>query len=379
MYRPLFYPRIKREHRPVRHGDDQVRIGGDVPGITARIADPDGWVWALLGTLDGTRTVDQVVAELVRRFPARPAAGVRDEVLRDLDELIAAGYVEDAAERPPEALSARERERYGRCRALWRWMARDGRSSWDTQLLLRQARVVVVGVGGTGSTAALSLALSGVGRLHCVEPDVVELSNLSRQVLFTEQDVGRPKVDVAVRRLRARNSDIAITGEALAITGPRTLVGLAARFDVVVLAADQPKQIRSWANQACHATGTAWVHGGYHGPQVNVGVYRPGTGPCYDCACVADRERQSGLPPHTASPTKATERTTGTQASNAVSAGISGQLTAHTAMSLIAGVPRLPVNREYAFNLVTFDGDVVLALDAPRPDCPTCAVRTDTA
>jgi len=367
----MFRPRIKCEHLPVRHGDDQVQIGGNVPGVAARIVDPDGWVWALLGTLDGTRTVDQVVFELVHRFPGSSHADLRHEVLHDLDVLIEAGHVEDAAEPAPVALSAREQERYGRCRALWRWMTRGPRrSSWDAQLLLRQARVVVIGLGGTGNTAALSLALCGVGQLHCVEPDVVELSNLSRQVLFTEQDVGRPKVDAAVQRLQAHNTDITITGEALTITGPDTLMRLAARFDVVVLAADQPREIRSWTNRACHATRTAWVHGGYHGPQVNIGVYRPGTGPCYDCACLADRER--GADGYTTNP-RPPRRTP--QASNAVSAGISGHLTAHAAMSLITGAPRLPVNREYAFNLLTFDGDVVLALDAPSGDCPTCRLN----
>ncbi|GAB3469208.1 PqqD family peptide modification chaperone [Actinophytocola sediminis] len=361
----MFRPMIKLAHRPVRHGEDQVQIGGNVPGIRARIWDPDGWVWALLETLDGTRTVDQVVAELVHRFPDAPAAEIRAETLRDLEALTMAGFVENADEPVPTTLTAREQERYSRCRALWRWMARrPQRSSWDTQLLLRQARVAVVGVGGTGSTAALSLAMSGVGELHCVEPDLVELSNLSRQVLYTEQDVGERKVDVAVRRLREHNSDIAITGEALTVTGSRSLVELAARFDVLVLAADQPGEIRSWTNRACHATGTPWVHGGYHGPQVNIGLYRPGTGPCYDCLCAEDRERRAPRAP--------AARKRPTQASNAVSAGVSGQLAAHAAMTLVTGVPQLPVNREYAVNLVTLDGAVVLAVEAPRPDCPTC-------
>jgi molybdopterin/thiamine biosynthesis adenylyltransferase len=366
----VYRPRIKWEHRPVRHGDDGVRIGGNIPGIKAMISEKDGWVWALLGTLDGTRTVDQVITDLIHRFPIRSAAEVRAEVLNDLGTLIAAGYVEDAGELPPEALSIRERERYSRCHALWRWMARVRRqSSWDTQLRLRQARVVVIGIGAPGSTAALSLALSGVGWLHCVEPDVVELSNLGRQVLFTEQDVGRPKVDVAVERLRAHNSDITITGEALTITGPETLLGLAARFDAVVLAADRPSDIRSWTNQVCHATGTVWVHSGYHGPQINFGVYRPGTGPCYDCACAATGEHEAGQTPVSpAGPSPI-------QAGNAVSAGISGHLAAHTVMSLLTGVPSLPVNLEYAYNLVTLVGDQVLALYEPRTDCPTCGPR----
>ncbi|MGW4059987.1 ThiF family adenylyltransferase [Amycolatopsis sp. NPDC004747] len=361
----MYRPRIKSKHQPVRLGTGQVRIGGTVPGIATRLSDPDGWVWALLGALDGTRTVDQVVTELAHRFPDRPVADVTHEVVGDLGALIRAGYVENAAEAAPPALSDRERQRYGRSRELFRWMARTGRrSSWDTQLLLRQARVVVIGVGGTGSTAALDLALSGVGELHCVEPDVVELSNLARQILFTEHDLGRPKVDAAVRELRARNSDVRITGEALTITGPAQLLALAARFDLVVLAADQPAEIRTWTNRACRATGTAWVHAGYHGPQINYGLYRPGTGPCHECIETAEREHHTEV-----APAGGWDRI---QAGNAVSAGVSGNLAAHAAMSLLTGVPALPANREYAFNLVTLDGDAVSTLDVPRPDCPAC-------
>ncbi|MFI9382091.1 ThiF family adenylyltransferase [Kutzneria sp. NPDC052558] len=365
----MYRPRIKWEHRPVRIGARLVRIGGTVPKIAANVTDPDGWVWALLGALDGMRTVDQIITELVHRFPGRSAA----DVLEDLGALVRAGYVENAAEPPPAGLTIREQERYSRSRALWQWMDRTPRqSSWDTQLLLRQARVTVVGVGGAGSTAALSLAMSGVGTLHLVEPDRVDLSNLNRQILYTEQDIGEPKLDVALRRLRAHNSDITVTGEALTITGPSALAALAAGCDVLVLTADSPAQIRSWTNESCLRTGTNWVHSGYHGPQINLGLYRPGGGPCYDCAYVAARERESGLPTTTWPPTGPADELA---ASSAVSAGIAGHLVAHAAMSLITGAPRLPANREYGLNLVTLDDSVVLGLTKPRADCPACATK----
>ncbi|MFE3170068.1 ThiF family adenylyltransferase [Amycolatopsis sp. NPDC059090] len=375
----MYRPRIKVKHRPVRLGDGRIRIGGRIPGIGMTIRDRDGWVWALLGTLDGTRTVDQIIAELVRRFPARTADSIAAEVAHDLEVLAGAGYVEDAAETPPPGLSAREQERYGRNRELWWWMTRvEHRSSWDTQLLLRQARVVVIGTGGTGCTAAVNLALSGVGELHLVEPDVVELSNLGRQILFTEHDLGRPKVEAAVRELRARNSDIQITGQALAITGTADLLALAARFDVVVLAADRPAEIRTWTNRACHATGTAWVHAGYHGPQINYGLYRPGAGPCYECIETAEGEHRVEAEPLQFVAAPVTARTD-VQASNAVSAGVSGNLAAHTAMSMVTGVPALTPNREYAFSLVSLDGYAVSTLEEPRPGCPACGPHAATA
>jgi molybdopterin/thiamine biosynthesis adenylyltransferase len=181
-------------------------------------------------------------------------------------------------------------------------------------------------------------------------------------------------VEAALRELRARNSDIRITGEALTVTGPAELLALAARFDLVVLAADQPAEIRTWTNRACQATGTAWVHAGYHGPQINYGLYRPGTGPCYECIETAERQHHAKVTPLALAAGRED-----IQAGNAVSAGVSGNLAAHTAMSLITGVPGLQANREHAFNLVTLDGDAVSSLDASRPDCSACGPHAVTA
>ncbi|PSL53296.1 molybdopterin/thiamine biosynthesis adenylyltransferase [Saccharothrix carnea] len=364
----MFRPRIKWEHRPVRLGDGRIRIGA-VRGIEAAVVDPDGWVWALLETLDGTRTMDQVVADLVHAFPDRSEVEVRATI----SDLIREGYLEDAAEPVLEGLSAAERERYGRGRGLWRWMDRTPRrTSWDVQLLLRQARVVVVGIGGVGGVAAWALVASGVGHVHCVEPDVVELSNLNRQLLFTEDDVGRSKVEAAVQRLRAHNQDVQVTGEQLVVDGPTVLRRLAARFDVLLLAADKPAgRIRSWANLACRETGTAWVHGGYDGPQVSIGLYRPGGGgPCHDCLYAEQDARQATLPPRTEwSP--GTGSGAAPQAVNAITATIAGSKAAHAVMSLITGVPTLRTDCQYGYNIVTLQSRVV-GLSEPSPLCPTC-------
>lgn len=355
-------PRITREHWPVRYGGDRIHIGGVVSGISSTVRDPDGSVWALLGALNGTRTVDEIVAKLVARFPAKSDGEVRAEI----GELVRAGYVEDAESEPDELPARTPPERHPRAHALFRWMDTAPRSSnWDTQLLLRQARVVVIGVGGIGCSAAQALAQSGVGELHLVEPDVVTMSNLSRQVLFVEQDLGRPKIDVAVERLRGYNSDVAVTGEALAVTGPVKLAELAHQFDLMVLTVDQPQGIRSWANEACVKAGTPWVHSGYRGPLVSMGLYQPGTGPCYTCTTAATREHLDWSAGPTSPHGHASE------AGNAVSAGLAGSMAANAVKSLITGVPQMPTNREYEFNLITLIPSVHGG-DATGPDCPTC-------
>src|SRR6185437_7359027 len=104
---------------------------------------------------------------------------------------------------------------------LLRWMDLSPRASpWSAQLRLRRARVLVLGVGGTGGAAAQILVASGVGAVHTVDPDVVELSNLNRQLLYRETDIGRPKTDAALAALRALNSDVTVTGERYEVRGP---------------------------------------------------------------------------------------------------------------------------------------------------------------
>ncbi|MEU7790433.1 ThiF family adenylyltransferase [Amycolatopsis sp. NPDC049159] len=358
-----FRPAVKAAHWPVRLGDDVVRIGGP---LAKDIRDPDGWAWALVTRLDGTRTVRRIIAELAAEGFGEIVGDVAAEVRADLAVLIEAGFVENAAARPPAALTARELDRYSRGLALWQAMDRTARvSPWEIQEKLKSARVVVVGVGGVGGAAVLDLAQSGVGRLHLADADLVELSNLNRQQLYVERDIGRPKVEAAVERLRAHNTDIAVTGERLTVTGPAVLAELAAGADVLVLAADRPGRIRAWADEACGRTGTAWVHGGYRGPLIGTGTYRPG-GACYACACLAQRRREAALPVRTPAP----GRPSAPQAAAAYSAGLAGHLVARAVLSLLTGVPELPANHEHVLNLLTLESRVIAG--PALPGCPAC-------
>ncbi|GGP93275.1 ThiF family adenylyltransferase [Streptomyces griseomycini] len=369
-------PRVKPEHRAYRTVDGHVRIGSVVHGVGAEVRDPDGWVWTLVEAMDGTRDPAAVVAEVSRRHP-----GLRlpaPDIVRAMADLTAAGYVEDAGAAPPAELSERERERYSRGVALLRWMdLRPRESSWEPQLLLRRARVLLVGVGGTGGAAARDLVASGVGWLHCVEPDVVELSNLNRQTLFREQDLGTPKIDAALTALRALNPHTTVTGERREVRGPADLEDLLTggsgdgpAYDVLLLAADRPAVIRRWANQVCLASGTPWAEAGYRGPLVSVGVFSPGRGACWECLRSTEIERRDlrlapGQDEEAASPRMPWNPV------NAVTAGLSGSLLAHAALVLLCGVPPVDPGCRFGLNLMV-PGDPVMQRSGRRPDCPAC-------
>ncbi|WP_035304354.1 HesA/MoeB/ThiF family protein [Actinokineospora inagensis] len=359
-------PRIKHTHRPVRMADGEIRIGGSVDGLADVLETPQVWAWDLLESLDGSKTVEQVSARLREAHPDLAPHVVAAAV----DDLVRAGHVEDADERSPTGLSRAELDRYSRGMALLSWMAGGPPTEPDPQSRLGEAKVSVLGLGGVGCTAALALVLSGVGHVHCVDRDLVAWSDLNRQVLYGEDDLGLPKTEVAVRKLSAANSGVLVTGEHRDVDGPGSVARLIADCDVLLLAADAPADIRSWVNQACLDSGTPWVLGGYQGPLVTVGLFRPGTGPCYECLRLVDRSMKAVRP-------VATEWSPGIgrrapHAANAVTSGMTGLLAAHGVMSMVTGVPALGENRQHAINLITVEGARTITPAAPHPRCPAC-------
>jgi bacteriocin biosynthesis cyclodehydratase domain-containing protein len=358
-------PRIKISCRPIRFGVERVRIGDAACGPVFDVADPDGWFWELLALLDGSRTGDQVVAELSLSFPGRSA-----EVPVAIGELLLMGYLEDAGEPEPTELTEAERERYSRGKELSQRLNRTSLTgSWDAQEALKRAKVLVLGLGGVGAYVALACTVSGVGRIHCVDRDVVSLSDLNRQILYLQQDLNWPKADTAVRRLRERNSDVEITGERGDIQSPEAVAAIIEGFDVVVLAADSPPEIVSWTNRACHEAGIPWVWGGYDGPLTTVGVFRPGAGPCYDCARTAKRERSAGSLPLTDWPPAV--GVVVPHAANVVTVTFAGALVTNAVTSLLTGTPALPANGLYQLDVTSIELHPV-GPDAPHPRCPTC-------
>lgn len=357
-------PRVKPEHRPHRYPDGTVRVGGEIYGLAAEVDDPNGWAWTALSLMDGTRPVQEIVSRLGGAFPELSVRQAESVVT----QLIDSGYVEDSAAVPPPELSPREVDRYSRNHAFFRRIDLTPREhGWEAQLKLRNARVVVLGLGGTGSHAAWALAAAGVGRLHCVDPDVVELSNLSRQVLYEEADIGQAKVDVAARRLRGINSDVTISSDRKRVESQEDLAELVSGADMLALCADEPRGhgLRVWANRVCAKAGIPWAGGGYSGPLVTVGVYGPG-GPCYECISAGEQaRRRPGTPVDLGGPGVI-----------ATSAGISGHLVAHALITQLTGVPAIPPGHVRGINLIAPD-QLIDIRHPSRDDCLVCA-RTRT-
>ncbi len=174
----------------------------------------------------------------------------------------------------PPTMGGEQRSRYARHLAL-----PDVGEAGQRRLM--ESRVLVVGAGGLGSPAALYLAAAGIGTLGIVDYDVVELSNLQRQVLHGVDRIGVPKVDSARQTLGSINPDVEIIAIKERLSAENA-VELVDDHDVVVDGTDN-FPTRYLLNDASLHTGTPVVHGSVFQFEGQVTVFDPYNGPCYRC------------------------------------------------------------------------------------------------
>lgn len=159
---------------------------------------------------------------------------------------------------------------------------------------LLDATVLIVGLGGLGSPAALYLATAGVGRLILTDHDTVDLSNLQRQIVHTEASIGRAKVDSAASTLAGINPGVAVEGIAEKLHG-QALSNAVARSTVVLDATDN-FEVRFELNQACVAAGVPLVSGAAIRWEGQVAVFDPrdSESPCYRCLYTEETDGDNG-------------------------------------------------------------------------------------
>jgi len=171
-------------------------------------------------------------------------------------------------------LSEKELDRYSRQVML-------EEIGYQGQLKLKQAKVCVVGVGGLGNPIAIRLAAMGVGKIRIVDRDVIELSNLHRQTMFNEDDVGQVKVETAAKKLRKLNADIIIEELPVSIND-YTALDVVDGCDVVVDALDSVNA-RYSLNKACIEKKIPFVTGAAVGVTGQSFTILPNKTACYHC------------------------------------------------------------------------------------------------
>lgn len=231
----------------------------------------------------------------------------------------------------------------------------------EAQQRLLSARVCVVGVGGLGSPAAMYLAAAGVGQLTLVDEDVVDESNLHRQLLFTTPDVGQPKLEVAAAHLRAINPDVQVVLHSSRLNAENA-AALTRDHDVVLDATDN-FPTRYALNDACLAHGIPLVYGSVARFEGQVSVFAAAGGPCYRCLFPE-------MPAPGTVPTCAEEGVLG------VVPGIVGLMQATEVIKLITQIGEPLVGQLLLLDLLTHDQQRIGI--ARRAACSACgsAART---
>ncbi len=159
---------------------------------------------------------------------------------------------------------------------------------------LLNAHILILGLGGLGCPAATYLATAGVGKLTLVDPDIVDLTNLQRQVLYNQEDLGKPKVVAAADRLKALNPDITLELISKKLT-EEELREVSHTADVVLDATDNFTS-RFSINQACVKTQTPLISGAAirMNGQLTVFDNRLNNSPCYRCLYTEDSVGELG-------------------------------------------------------------------------------------
>jgi bacteriocin biosynthesis cyclodehydratase domain-containing protein len=270
-------PRIKRTTEQIEAPNGDLYLLRPSAGTDIQIEDPDAEGRRLLAALDGSLERD----ELEKRF-GREAVG---DLLAQLEEL---GLVEDAAD--DDLIPAPVARRYDRQLRYFSDVT-TGPPPSHCQARLESARVVVLGVGGLGGASALSLACCGIGELLLIDGDRVEETNLNRQILYSEGDVGRPKVEAAADRLRGFNSRVRLATLDRQMEGKEAIAEVIQGFDLVIDAADWPAHdIEEWVNEACFAAEVPYITMSHFPPVARVGpMFVPGVTGCFACQIAAYR------------------------------------------------------------------------------------------
>jgi molybdopterin/thiamine biosynthesis adenylyltransferase/rhodanese-related sulfurtransferase len=249
----------------------------------------------------------------------------------------------------PEALDAAKRRRYSR-HLLIPEVGEEG------QLRLLQSRILLIGAGGLGSPASLYLAAAGVGTIGIVDDDVVDETNLQRQIVHSTDRLGEPKADSAKRTIEALNPDVNVKIFKERLTSENIDRILGEGWDAIVDGADN-FPTRYLLNDASVWHSIPVVHGSIYRFEGQVTVFKPHEGPCYRCLFPQP-------PPPELAPSCAEGGVLG------VLPGVVGSLQANEALKLALGIGDPLVGRLQMFDALegTFT-EISLRGD---PECPVC-------
>ncbi|MGS0742509.1 HesA/MoeB/ThiF family protein [Glaciimonas sp. GG7] len=235
-------PMIKRSHHVILAENGDICIG-ELPESAKVIRNPLPWVPILLQKLDGKHTVPRIIKEINAKNYKVPS----EDIIGFIKSLQGFGLLE-ANEYHSEILKSEEIERYNRQILQFLVKEKNVSSPIEYQEKLKKSTILILGMGGWGTWCALNLALNGVGKIKIVDGDIIELSNLNRQVLYTSDDIGCEKVKAAEKSIKRINPNVEVEiFFEFVIDDPNRIEEYLSGVDFVVLA---------WASLGYYKKGT---------------------------------------------------------------------------------------------------------------------------
>jgi molybdopterin/thiamine biosynthesis adenylyltransferase len=345
--------------------DEKTLLLSRDPRSRVVLDDPEGQTRALLVLLvEGSRTPSELRTALTERWPSIELSDVHD-ALGVLDGL---GWLENAA--APRHLTDRQRQRHFSNLAFFDAFTTLERSREEIQRELLDARIVVLGAGGLGSSVIQNLAGLGVSQLTILDFDTVELQNFARQFVYTEEHLGQPKAEQVAAWLRRFDADIDVEAVTIRVTGPDDVRSLLPGADLVVSAIDDPDEVDLWVNEACVGEGVPFIRGGLSYTQGLYWSVDPGRSACRQCleAYRATFAADVDLPLLT------WERMMQTERVNRGIGPVAQLLGAVVAMEALRYLTRIvPPVAAGSYQLIDFAGSCSTSAD-PWPQDPNCEV-----
>lgn len=246
-------------------------------------------------------------------------------------------------------LTNEQKERYARHIAL-------PEAGEEGQKKLLRSKALIIGAGGLGSPAAMYLAAAGVGTLGIADADMVDLSNLQRQIAHGTEDIGAAKVLSMKKTVNKINPDVEVRAYQMLVEEDN-IMELLPEYDFVIDATDN-FTAKFLINDACVKAGKPFSHGGILHFQGQLMTYVPGRGPCYRCIF-------RNPPPEGAVPDCKQVGIIGAMA------GVIGSLQALEAVKYLLGAGELLTGKLLTYDALKMEFRTV-KLPGPVPDCPVC-------
>lgn len=256
---------------------------GTTPNVAIEIEDPDGVIYSVLSICDGKRTVEEIHRTVLDKFPHTTL----ENVMEIIEQVSSMPYImDDAALAEESNLNEYLRERHSRNINFLTNFDPDGNKKFEYMRKIINTTVVLIGLGGVGSSILYNLASLGVKKVIGIDFDKVDLSNLNRQILYREKHVGIYKTEAASETIREFNSDVEFIPINMKLNNYNDILDILKEHDAdfVICAADKPPLwIYRWTNQACLEMNIPWIYGGNSETTSYFQTIIPYESACYQC------------------------------------------------------------------------------------------------